>query len=392
MSLLKPKRAKEEKTEKKDFRTGMPAVVIGILGLGFIYIIGFSSLFTTEYSRVDAATIVEKAKAIVAPAPVLDKDAYNKKLLALAHINTASTTSDTSTTTPKGKILITPATATLSVSAPKYLWPVRTVYPNAGALLPFNRIVAYYGNFYSKGMGVLGQYPEDQMLAKLQAAVKSWETADPSTPVIPAIHYIVETAQGSAGKDGKYRLQMPDSQIDKALADAAKVHGIVFLDFQVALSSLPADLPAYVDYLKLPNVHLGIDPEFSMKTGAKPGTVIGTMDATDINFAANFLAALVKANNLPPKMLVIHRFTEDMVTHYKNITPLPEVQIVMDMDGWGFGAKKINTYNSVIYPEPVQFTGFKLFYKNDLLPPSTAMLTPAQILKLTPAPSYIQYQ
>jgi hypothetical protein len=30
--------------------------------------------------------------------------------------------------------------------------------------LPFNRIVSYYGNFYSKYMGVLGQYPEDEML------------------------------------------------------------------------------------------------------------------------------------------------------------------------------------------------------------------------------------
>ena len=68
------------------------------------------------------------------------------------------------------------------------------------------------------------------------------------------------------------------------------------------------------------------------------------------------------------------------------------LQVVMDMDGWGFGAKKINTYDAVIYPEPVQFTGFKLFYKNDLKPPSTRMLTPAEILDLTPQPSFIQYQ
>ena len=29
-----------------------------------------------------------------------------------------------------------------------------------------------------------------------------------------------------------------------------------------------------------------------------------------------------------------------MVTNYKEIKPLPEVQIVMDMDGWGEKAKK----------------------------------------------------
>ncbi|MDB5194582.1 MAG: hypothetical protein JWN50_596, partial [Parcubacteria group bacterium] len=137
---------------------------------------------------------------------------------------------------------------------------------------------------------------------------------------------------------------------------------------------------------------LALDPEFSMKTGKKPGSVIGTMNQDDINYVANYLANLVRINNLPPKVLIIHRFTENMVTGYKQVKPLPEVEIVMDMDGWGFAAKKINTYNQVIYPEPVQFTGLKLFYKNDLLPPSTRMLSPKEILDLTPSPSFIQYQ
>ena len=129
-----------------------------------------------------------------------------------------------------------------------------------------------------------------------------------------------------------------------------------------------------------------------MKHGLKPGTRIGTLDASDINWVARLLAKVVKTEHLPPKILVVHRFTHDMVTNYKRITPLPEVQIVMDMDGWGTPKKKIGTYESVITSDPVQFTGFKLFFKNDLRPPSKAMLTPWQVLKLVPAPSYIQYQ
>ena len=66
--------------------------------------------------------------------------------------------------------------------------------------------------------------------------------------------------------------------------------------------------------------------------------------------------------------------------------------MIMDMDGWGGQKKKIGTYNAVIYPEPVQFTGFKLFYKNDVLTPGTKMLPPADILKLSPQPLFIQYQ
>ena len=161
---------------------------------------------------------------------------------------------------------------------------------------------------------------------------------------------------------------------------------------QVALSTLQYELPQLEKYLKLPNVHLAIDPEFSMKSGNRPGTVIGTFDAADINYAVEYLAGIVRDNHLPPKVLIVHRFTQDMVTNYKKITPLPEVQIVMDMDGFGSKAKKYGTYSRVIVSEPVQFTGIKLFYKNDNKPPSTGMLSPAEVLKLTPTPVYIQYQ
>jgi hypothetical protein len=266
------------------------------------------------------------------------------------------------------------------------------VYPNAGALLPFNRIIAYYGNFYSKKMGVLGEYPEKEMLAKLAAEVKTWEAADPATPVIPAIHYIAVTAQKSAGADGKYRLRMPDSHVQQAIDIARKIDGIAFIDIQIAKSTVQEELPHFEEFLKQPDVHLGLDPEFSMKNGEKPGSVIGTMNAADINFAANYLAKLVRENNLPPKILVVHRFTGKMLTGYRDIKPLPEVQIVVNMDGWGFGAKKINTYRAVVTPEPIQFTGFKLFYKNDLLPPSKRLLTPKEVIDLTPSPMYIQYQ
>ncbi|MEJ7684405.1 MAG: hypothetical protein WKG06_42475 [Segetibacter sp.] len=83
----------------------------------------------------------------------------------------------------------------------------------------------------------------------------------------------------------------------------------------------------------MPNVHLGIDPEFSMKTGAAPGKVVGTFDAKDVNYASTYLAGLVTKYNLPPKVLVVHRFTQGMLTNYKQISTRPEVQLVIDMDG-----------------------------------------------------------
>lgn len=275
-------------------------------------------------------------------------------------------------------------------------WPVKAEYPKAGAILPIKRILAFYGNLYSKRMGILGELPEAQMLKKLQEEVKRWQAADTTVQVIPALHYIAVTAQGSAGADGKYRLRMPFKEIDKVLAMAKKLDSTsdvpVFVDIQVGLSTLQAEVPQLEKYLKMPNVHLGIDPEFSMKTGKKPGSVIGSFDATDINYVTGYLAKLVKENDLPPKVLVVHRFTQGMVTNTKNIKLNPEVQIVMDMDGWGAQARKITTYRTFIHREPVQFTGFKLFYKNDFREPNSSIMTPEQVLKLKPQPVYIQYQ
>ena len=273
-------------------------------------------------------------------------------------------------------------------------WPVKAEYPLPGAILPFKRIVAYYGNFYSTHMGILGELPPDEMLKKLMGEVKKWQAADTHMAVIPAIHYIAVSAQSSPGKGNKYRMRMPFTQIDKAMELAKKINGIVFLDVQVGWSTLQDEIPQLEPYLRLPNVHLAIDPEFSMKDRShRPGTIIGTYDAADINYATEYLAKLVRQYNLPPKILIVHRFTKGMVTNYKQIKLHPEVQFIMDMDGWGFPAKKVSSYHIAEVTEPVQFTGFKLFYKNDILtPPWKTIMKPEEVLKLYPMPVYIQYQ
>ncbi len=272
------------------------------------------------------------------------------------------------------------------------LWPVKSPYPLPGALLPFNRIVAFYGNLYSTRMGILGELPKDQMLKKLKQEVDKWQAADTSIPVLPGLHYIAVTAQGQPGKDGKHRLRMPFHQIDTIVNWAKEINAQVFLDVQVGGSTVRDEVPQLETYLKMPNVHLGIDPEFSMKNGETPGTKIGTFNADDINNAIDFLAGIVKANNLPPKILIVHRFTQGMITDYKRIKKLPEVQVVIDMDGWGDKILKTSSYQRYIYKEPVQFTGFKLFYKNDIKKDKQGLFQPAELLRFTPKPIYIQYQ
>jgi len=319
---------------------------------------------------------------------------------------TAAKTTVTTTTTTKTDTVINPVTypplnKKLYDSLMKKMahgdttgrWPVKNApYPLPGAILPFKRVVAYYGNLYSKKMGILGELPPNQMLARLHQAVQEWQKADPSTPVQPALHYIAVVASGDPGKDHMYRHRMPFKQIDTILYLAKKAHAIVFLDIQVSLSNIRAELPLLEKYIEMPQVHIGMDPEFSMKDGTLPGKKIGTFDAADINYVSDYLAKVVRKYNLPPKILIVHRFTRKMVTNYKEIKLHKEIQLVMNMDGWGEPDLKTGTYRNFIYPEPVQFTGFKLFYKNDIKKAPHHMLTPTEVLKYKPYPIYIQYQ
>ena len=80
-----------------------------------------------------------------------------------------------------------------------------------------------------------------------------------------------------------------------------------------------------------------------------------------------------------------------MVTNAKCIKLRPEVQVVMNMDGWGAPWLKHDSYKDYIVKEPVQFTGFKLFYHNDTKK-GDPLMTPQELLRLNPKPIYIQYQ
>ena len=271
-------------------------------------------------------------------------------------------------------------------------WPVTTApRPLPGAILPQKRIVAFYGNPLSKKMGILGELPPDQMLARFHQVIAAWAKADPTHPVQPALHLIAVVAQGSPGKDGKYRLRMTDSLINMVYGWAQKEHAIMFLDVQVGQSTVQEELPRLVPFLSRPDVMLAIDPEFSMKDGTPPGKKIGTMTSADVNYAINLLANLVTQNHLPPKILIVHRFTRRMLTDSKGIKLDPRVQVIINMDGWGQPWLKYDSYRAYVEAEPVEYTGFKLFFHNDTKK-GDPLLTPAEVLMLNPKPLYIQYQ
>jgi hypothetical protein len=127
------------------------------------------------------------------------------------------------------------------------------------------------------------------------------------------------------------------------------------------------------------------------KAGVRPSAKIGTMMASDVNYVIGQLDKLVREKKLPPKVLVVHRFTRRMVPDAEQIRPTPNVQVVMHMDGWGPPWLKFDSYHHYVVNHPVQYAGFKLFYHNDTKK-GDALLTPKELLQLRPILSYIQYQ
>jgi hypothetical protein len=292
-------------------------------------------------------------------------------------------------------------------------WPVKGPPPLPGALLPEHRIIAYYGNPRSNRMGILGQIPRDEMLARLERTATEWARADPARKAMPALHLIATVAQGKPGSGGKYRLRHGDALMEEVASWAEQRGWILLLDVQIGRSSVAAELPHLIPFLERPYVHLALDPEFAMQPGGVPGRRIGTLDAADLNHAIGVLAEIVEKKKVPPKVLVVHRFTQRMLTNAGRIRLDPRVQVVIDMDGFGIRNHKQDAYRYFIVPEPVQYTGFKLFYKNDRFPKhrppdgvrpcpdslyqtvgcgNDGLMTPEQVLGLYPQPLYIQYQ
>ncbi len=376
------------------------------LFLGGAFIVRELSVSTITYESEYAKTTSSSTEALVktpeeVALPVwpkqLDTKEYDTRLLNLASYvppkpKAVTASSSATSTAPIVPEVVPLYSSSSNVTVPGKGWPAAAVYPNGGAILPFKRILAYYGNFYSRHMGILGEFEPDEVLRRLNETKILWEQADPNTPVQLAIEYIAMVAQAEAGRDGMYRAMMPATEIEKAYALAKRADAILILDMQIGLSPLSVELPKFKQYLEREEVHLALDPEFSMKTGDRPGTVIGTVSAADVNYVIEYMSAIVREKKLSPKVLIVHRFTQNMVINAELITSTPEVQVVMVMDGWGSKDLKRGTYSQVIVPEPVQFAGLKIFYKNDLKAPSTGIFTPTEALQLHPKPIFIQYQ
>jgi hypothetical protein len=258
---------------------------------------------------------------------------------------------------------------------------------DSGSLFPENRILLYYGFPGNENMGILGEYEPQQALELLQAEAANYQAADPDRPVKIGFEMIASVAQGDPGEEGKYIADASRAQLDEFTQFTADNDILLFLDVQMGFREPKEDYGGLEEWLLNPHVHLGIDPEFHMKEGELPGQDIGQVTGAEVTEAQNWLANLSATNNIPPKVLIVHQFHHTMIEDKDQIAPVPGVDLVIDMDGWGSPELKQETYQVVITEEPIEYHGIKLFYPLD-----DPLMTAAEVIAFDPSPDLIIYQ
>lgn len=251
-------------------------------------------------------------------------------------------------------------------------------------LLPGHRIVAYYGAADTPAMGVLGTGSIAQIEPKLLRQAAAYRKYG---PVIPAFELIAVEAQRDGGYDGAYSAGFDSSTVQRYVRAAAAMHGIVILDIQPGRAAFLPLVKHYERFLRMPNVSLALDSEWSMGPNEVPGDVIGGTDAATVNEVSAYLSDIVTRYRLPQKLLVVHQFTPDMIENRSQVVQRPGLALVFHVDGFGDRPNKLSKYAILSRNAGRAFMGLKLFYDQDI-----DMFAAGEVMRLSPRPSLITYQ
>lgn len=245
-------------------------------------------------------------------------------------------------------------------------------------------LVAYYGTAGTGALGVLGEDPPERAFQRLTKAAAPFRRK--KQPVQPVFELIVSIADRSAGPGGDYSHDIAREQVQRYI-DAAHEHGaLLLLDLQTGRSDFLTVAKRWAWALKDPYVGLALDPEWRMGKGQVPGTRIGSVGAAEVNRVSAWLRDLVRENDLPQKLFVLHQFRTDMVKDIQKIEPRRGLVMVQHVDGFGTPGQKLDTYRAVARPGQF-FMGFKLFYDEDV-----RRMSPADVHRVRPKVRFVSFQ
>jgi hypothetical protein len=258
--------------------------------------------------------------------------------------------------------------------------------PRGGRLiLPDFRVVAFYGAPQDVELGTLGADSPAAAGRRLEHQARPYRRK--RRPVLPAFELIATVAQAAPGADGDYSERQPSRTVRRYLRAARARRALLILDLQPGRAPFMREVRGFRRFLAQPDVSLALDPEWSMDAGEVPGQQIGSTDAATVNGISRYLSRLVRERDLPQKLLLVHRFTEDMIEDEHRLERNPGVALVVNVDGFGDQPNKISKYRAFTRGHSDRHHGLKLFYEED-----TNLMTPRQVLRLRPPPDVVVYE
>jgi hypothetical protein len=252
-------------------------------------------------------------------------------------------------------------------------------------VFPRHTVVAFYGAPQNDELGALGIGSPAAAARRLERQARPYRRA--GRPVLPAFELLATIVHASPGEDGDHSERQAPRTIRRYLRAARRHRALLILDIQPGLAPFMREVRAFRRWLEEPDVSLALDPEWSMTPGQVPGQQIGSTDAAVVNSVSRYLSRIVRAGNLPEKLLVVHRFTEDMIRNEHRLQRHRGVALIVNVDGFGDRPNKVAKYREFTRGRRDRHHGFKLFYGED-----TNLMTPRQVLRLRPRPELIVYE
>ncbi len=274
------------------------------------------------------------------------------------------------------------------------VWQLETVLlgtplPEGGFLpLEDRRIVALYGSPGTSALGILGAQDAPATIVRAREVANRYQGMPDGREPIAGLDVIATIASRGAGPTGDYSRRVPISEL-RPLVDLAREAGVaVILDLQPGRTSFLVQAEEYVELLREPHVHLALDPEWRIGPREVHLVRIGSVAAEEVQAVTDWLAALVRSERLPQKMLILHQFTLGMLPDRDTIVMPPELVGVIHVDGQGSQGAKNQTYARLSGGASEQWEwGWKNFTRIDV-PVATPELSVARI----PIPVVITYQ
>jgi len=262
------------------------------------------------------------------------------------------------------------------------------IIENHGSILLNYDILAFYGHPNSRNMGILGRYSIEDLDRELSALVKEYEAVSGGRKVRKAFYLIY----GTVWPEGEIGI-LGSETLTRYIEYGLKNDILVFIDHQIGRYDPVDSLKRMLPWLRYPNVHLALDPEWRTK---KPMVDIGSVAAEELNRAQQVMEDYIIANNIPgERMLVIHQFNYVMIKNRMEVkSNFKRVRLIHCADGFGHPGMKRDSYAFNAQASNMPIKGFKLFY-NFGIPGAgydNPLMTPKDVYDLNPRPYVIMYQ